>query len=42
VSLAGPAGGVTTAAKVALVCMHLVTAAVLIPALARTAGRGDG
>nr|QBF51789.1 hypothetical protein [Streptomyces caniferus] len=31
--------GVTTAVKVTLLCMHLVAAAVLVPALARTAVR---
>jgi hypothetical protein len=41
-SLAGPLGGVTTAAKVALACMHVATAGALIPLLARTAGRGKG
>lgn len=35
-SLAGPAGAVTAAAKLALACMHLAAAAVLIPTLART------
>ena len=41
-SLAGPLGGATTAATVSLVCLHLAAAAVLIPLLARTAGRGGG
>jgi hypothetical protein len=36
-SLAGPlTGGVTTGAKLALACMHLATAAVLIPVLRRS------
>jgi hypothetical protein len=35
--LAGPLGGVTTAAKIALACLHLVFAAVLIVGLRRTA-----
>ncbi|GAA5180663.1 hypothetical protein GCM10023322_13470 [Rugosimonospora acidiphila] len=38
-SLAGPLGGATTTATVSLMCMHLAAAAVLIPLLARTAGR---
>ncbi|GIH17926.1 DUF6069 family protein [Rugosimonospora africana] len=42
VSLAGPLGGATTAATVSLACLHLAAAAVLIPLLARTAGRGRG
>jgi hypothetical protein len=42
VSLAGPlASGVGTATKVALVSMHLVVAAVLIPGLARTSTLGS-
>lgn len=40
-SLAGPLGaGVGAGAKLSLACMHLVTAAVLIPALARTSAGG--
>jgi hypothetical protein len=35
--LAGPLGGVTTAAKIALACLHLLFAAVLIVGLRRTA-----
>ncbi|MDI5963000.1 DUF6069 family protein [Streptomyces sp. SL13] len=39
-SLAAPLSeGVGTGAKVALLCMHLVTGGVLIPALARTSAR---
>ncbi|AXI80302.1 DUF6069 family protein [Peterkaempfera bronchialis] len=39
-SLAGPLpGGATTAAKVALTCMHLAAGAVLIPLLSRSATR---
>lgn len=41
-SLAGPLGGVTTAATVSLACLHVAAAAVLIPLLARTGGRVRG
>lgn len=41
-SLAGPLGAATTAATVSLVCLHLAAGAVLIPSLARTAGRARG
>ncbi len=41
-SLAGPLGGASTAATVSLVCLHLAAGAVLIPLLARTAGRDRG
>jgi hypothetical protein len=39
ISLLGPLGGVTTGAKVTLAAMHIVTAAVLIPAFRRTSGQ---
>ena len=39
-SLAGPLGATTAAAKAVLIAMHLVAAAVLIPTLARTAANG--
>lgn len=40
VSLAGPLdAGTTTATKIALACMHLAAAGVLIPALARSSAR---
>ncbi|MFI8091877.1 DUF6069 family protein [Streptomyces sp. NPDC086080] len=38
-SLMGPAGAEGTGAKIALACMHLVVALVLIPGFARTARR---
>jgi len=37
VSLAGPLAGVTTAARVALACLHLLVAAVLVIGLRRSA-----
>ena len=39
ISLSGPLGGQTTATKLSLICIHLATAAVLIPGLARTISR---